>query len=313
MLRAQKSSGTSLSSESSRGYPHICFGGRASTSTFRNRVRMTIVEVTRRAGGIVPTRALRAAGFSDHAIRQALATRQIYRVRKGWVATRDVDPAVIRAVRAHGVLTCLSEAIRRGLWAINDGQIHIAARKHAGGIKSTGCVVHWAEPAIPRHPDVAADSLENCLLLVADCQPHERAVVIWESAMNKALVTAESMGRLPLSRRARAVLATATPWSDSGLESIAMTRLRFLDVRILQQIVIAGRPVDLLIGDRLVVQIDGGHHVGPQRDKDIAHDALLITMGYVVIRVSYDQVVNHWPEVQHRIMQAVAQGVHLAA
>ena len=294
------------------GYPHVCGSCSSPTRTMRDRDRMNIVEVLRRSGEIAPTRTLRAAGFTDHAIRQALATRQIYRVRKGWVATRDVDPAIVRAVRAHGVLTCLSEAARRGLWVIDDGLLHIAAKKHAGGIKSSGCVVHWAEPALPRHPDMAVDSLENSLLLIADCQPHENAMVVWESAFNKGLITAESMRRLPLSARARAVLSGVQPWSDSGLESIAVDRLRFLNLRILQQIVIAGRPVDLLIGERLVVQIDGGHHVGPQRDKDIAHDALLITMGYVVIRTSYDQIMYHWPELQHRIMQAVAQGLHVA-
>lgn len=104
----------------------------------------------------------------------------------------------------------------------------------------------------------------------------------------------------------------ASLWSDSGLESIAMDRLRWLKLRVVPQAWIADHWVDLLIGDRLVVQIDGAHHVDGQREKDIAHDARLALLGYTVIRVSYLQVMNDWPAVQHRIMLAVAQGLHVA-
>lgn len=92
-----------------------------------------------------------------------------------------------------------------------------------------------------------------------------------------------------------------------------MDRLRWLKLRIVQQTWIAGHWVDLLIGDRLVLQIDGAHHDDPkQRQKDIAYDARLRLLGYTVIRVSYQQVMNDWPSVQHLIMQAVAQRLHVA-
>jgi very-short-patch-repair endonuclease len=84
-------------------------------------------------------------------------------------------------------------------------------------------------------------------------------------------------------------------------------------LRILPQAWLLGRPVDFLIGERLVLQIDGGHHVGRQRTSDIEHDAKLMLAGFHVIRVGYDQVVNDWPSVQAMIMGAVARGLHLAA
>ncbi|APZ35696.1 hypothetical protein BOH66_02230 [Microbacterium aurum] len=73
-----------------------------------------------------------------------------------------------------------------------------------------------------------------------------------------------------------------------------------------------GHRVDLLIGARLVLQIDGGTHVGRQREEDVAHDAALMLRGYYVICVGYTQVIERWEEVQERIMRAVAQGLHLA-
>jgi very-short-patch-repair endonuclease len=74
---------------------------------------------------------------------------------------------------------------------------------------------------------------------------------------------------------------------------------------------IAGHRVDFLIGDRLVLQIDGSHHVGVQRTEDIEHDAQLMLLGYHVIRVGYAQIVDRWHVVQDLVVRAVAQGLHL--
>lgn len=117
---------------------------------------------------------------------------------------------------------------------------------------------------------------------------------------------------LPLVGAARELAAEVTPWSDSGLETIFAVRLRWMRLPIVPQAWIAGHRVDFLIGDRVVVQLDGGHHVGAQRASDIAHDAELALLGYTVIRVTYGQVMGRWHEVQDRIMRAVAQGLHLA-
>lgn len=73
-----------------------------------------------------------------------------------------------------------------------------------------------------------------------------------------------------------------------------------------------GHRVDFLIGERLVVQIDGGHHVDAQRSSDIAHDALLKLHGYHVIRISYPQLMQQWHEVHALIIAAIAQRLHLA-
>ncbi|WP_344096256.1 endonuclease domain-containing protein [Microbacterium deminutum] len=89
-------------------------------------------------------------------------------------------------------------------------------------------------------------------------------------------------------------------------------RLSWMKISIVPQAWIAGHRVDFLIGARLVLQIDGGHHVGAQRTSDITHDAQLMLLGYHVIRVGFDQMVNDWPSVQDLITRAVAQGLHRA-
>ncbi|MGN7976218.1 endonuclease domain-containing protein [Microbacterium sp. 22195] len=170
--------------------------------------------------------------------------------------------------------------------------------------------VHWAKPLIPRHPDSLEDPIENVLALVADCEPHERALATWESALNKGLVKREVLDRLPLKRVARDLLSEAIPFADSGLETYLRSRLGWLGLPLTFQIWIAGHRTDLLIGDRLILQIDGAAHTGAQRDEDIRHDAELRLMGYHVIRVGYRQVMDRWHVVQDLIMRAVAQGLH---
>ncbi|MEW1962670.1 DUF559 domain-containing protein [Microbacterium sp. NPDC077644] len=265
----------------------------------------------RERGGIARTNTLLLDGASPHALRKLKESGRIQTVRNGWVALPDADRMKITAVKRGVILSCVTLAERSGLWVPDGSRIHVAAAAHSGRVDPGGAVVHWARPVVPRNPDACEDSLVNALVLVAICRPFEEALVIWESALNKQLTDREAIARLPLPPAALAVLESARPFADSGLETMVIHRLRWLRLRLLPQVWILDRPVDVLIGDRLVLQIDGGHHVGRQRTSDIEHDARLKLRGYHVIRVGYDQVMNQWPQVQALIMDAVAQGLHL--
>ncbi|AKV88106.1 DNA/RNA helicase [Microbacterium sp. CGR1] len=172
-------------------------------------------------------------------------------------------------------------------------------------------VVHWSRPVVQRDPDSTVDGLVNTLAVVARCQPRETALVIWESALNKGLVDERVLSRFELPPAARELLESARPFSDSGLETIFVSRLRWLGLAMVQQAWLHGHRVDLLIGERLVIQIDGATHVGARRMTDIEHDAQLMLRGYHVLRFGYGQIMARWPEVQAIIMDAVAQGRHL--
>lgn len=184
--------------------------------------------------------------------------------------------------------------------------------REAPGGKPDSIRVHWAKPLIPRPPDVLTDPIENVLAIVAECEPFEQALATWESALNKGLAQREVLQSLPLRPIARRVLAQATPFADAGLETYLGVRLRWLRLPIRFQTWIGGHRVDALVGERLVLQTDGAHHVGAQRSEDIRHDAALKLMGFHVIRVSYTQMMDEWPMVQDLIMRAVAQGLHRA-
>ncbi|RXZ50655.1 DUF559 domain-containing protein [Agromyces fucosus] len=266
----------------------------------------------RRAGGVARATSLQAVGYSRHHLRTAVDQGIVIRVRRNWLALPDADRDLRAAATAGVVLSCITQARRLGLWVLAHPRLHVAAAPHAAVPEHHG-TVHWARPVLPRHPDSLVDPIENVLALVAACQPFEAALTVWESALRKGLVDLEGLSRLALRGRARDLLVAANPFADSGLESIVLPRLRWLGIRIVPQAWIEGHRVDFLLGDRLVLQIDGGHHIGEQRVADNAHDAALLLSGYRVIRVGYRQVVDDWPGVQHVIVRAVGQGLHLRA
>ncbi|WP_067115941.1 type IV toxin-antitoxin system AbiEi family antitoxin domain-containing protein [Microbacterium sp. H83] len=274
---------------------------------------MDAIEEVRRRGGIVRVSVLRAAGVSEHALRRAKSSGGLMTPRQGWVALPDADAARLGAIERGVVLTCVSAAQHHGLWMPEKMPLHVGAPAHAARIQvPSHVVVHWSVPIVPRDPDEAIDSLVNALVILARCQPFETALVIWESALNRRLIDAEFLRGLHLPPRARELLEAARPFSDSGLETIFVHRLRWLGLPMLPQAWILDRRVDLLIGERLVIQIDGATHTGAQRTRDIEHDAQLTLRGYHVLRFSYEQIMDRWPEVQSVIMSAIAQGKHRA-
>lgn len=264
-------------------------------------------------GGVARVAALVTAGWSRYCIRLALQRGLLVRVRRDWVALPGADAELVAAARAGVVLSCLTQARRLGLWVLSEDRPHVAADPHAAGHKAPRPLVHWATPLVPRHPDALVDPIENVLALVAHCQRHEVALAVWESALEQKRVAWDVLARLPLDGVCRRLLEAAQSFAGSGLETIFSVRLRWLRVRIVSQVWIDGHRVDFLIGRRLIVQIDGRQHIGEQRASDVAHDASLMLLGYHVIRVTYEQVLDDWPAVQDLISRAVGQGLHHAA
>jgi very-short-patch-repair endonuclease len=286
---------------------------------------VNVVDRVRAAGGIVRSSVLRREGWSDRALGSAVAAGSLVRPRNGWLAVPDADAELLAAAKAGVVLTCVSQARRLGLWVLTEDAPHVAAPAHSGAVRvevhqgghplagRRKAHVHWSIPVVPRHPGSLEDPIENVLALVAACRPYEEALAVWESALHQGLAQGEALARLRLSGRAREIRAHARPYSGSGLETFVVPRLRWLRVRIIAQPWIAGHRVDFLIGERLVLQIDGATHVGAQREEDIRHDAQLMLLGYHVIRVGYRQMTDDWPALQDVIARAVAQGLHRAA
>lgn len=115
--------------------------------------------------------------------------------------------------------------------------------------------------------------------------------------------------------QARDAIAFARRDADSGLESLLRWRLRRhgLSVRTQQAIVSVGR-VDFVIGERLIVEVDGApnHDGESHRHKDLVRDAHAAAWGYVTLRFDYALVVHDWETVELAILGLVDRGLHRA-
>lgn len=269
-------------------------------------------------GGVVLRDDVLAAGFGVALLRAFIVAGHAELLRRRWVALRNAPEELRIAARAGVRLTCTSLARRRGWW-MPEGVaplLHVQVSPRASRpIVPADCVLHWARPLVPSPRSLLA-SMEDALQHIAVCLPRDLALVLWESAARAERIAPDAMRMIAWSSAtARDLAAQMTGLSDSGLETLVVAPLRRWGLRVRQQIVLAGRPVDLLIGDRLVIQLDGWefHSSAAQRSKDIAHDAELRLRGYTVLRFSYAQVVHDWPAVEAVIRRALAARLHLAA
>jgi len=255
-------------------------------------------------------------GFAIALLRSFVRDRRATLIRRVWLALPQADGHLVTAARAGGRVSCITLARRRGWWmpeAVSGG-IHLHLPPTAGSARLGDAwpgVLHWAKPVMPWGAPALVGSVEDALAHIAICQPYDVALVLWESAANIEKLAGDYLRGLAwASRAARNLAAQVTGLSDSGLETLLVEPLRRAGLRVRQQIVLAGRPVDLVIGDRLVVQLDGYafHSSSAQRSSDIAHDAQLRLRGYTVLRFSYAQVVHDAANVLLTLRRAVAAG-----
>lgn len=264
--------------------------------------------------GVGHTTALRAAGFTTHGIRSILADRRAEWVRRSWLALPDAHPQVRFAAALGGRLTCLSAAALSGLWTPAHTETHVVVAPTSARVNPAGARVHWAPGPAPGSATAVREPPVNVLFHVAGCVPLADALAVWESAIRKGLADAAELARVAWrAPAARQLASVASELSDSGIETRFVALMRSIGVAVRQQVWMDGHPVDGLIGERLVVQLDGfAHHQAADRRRDLRADARLVLRGYTVLRFDYVQVLFHPEEVIAAVSMAIAQGLHRA-
>lgn len=212
----------------------------------------------------------------------------------------------------------MSAAGLHGLWVPDESlheeaQTHVAVPGTASRLSACGLHLHWGTGPAPVGRNANEDGILNVLFHVAQCLPRRDAMAVWESAIRKKVTDAALLRRVAWRRQeASELAAVASSLSDSGLETITLHGLAAAGVSMKQQVWIDGHPVDGLIGESLVLQIEGfTHHSSPaDRRRDIEADARLVARGYVVLRFDYHQILFQWSGVLDTVLMAVAQGLH---
>ncbi|MET0589922.1 MAG: DUF559 domain-containing protein, partial [Naasia sp.] len=210
------------------------------------------------------------------------------------------------------------------LWVPDgDPRLHVAVEPDACQLREPGSYrrrlsdpsveVHWTGRDETSSRVVVPPA--TALRQIAACQPPDVLHVVAESALNRGRVSSAQWeaieSTLPLLVRRR--LGPVTGLSGSGIESMFVARVRALGIEIRQQVKLPGVGyVDVVIGDRLIVELDGERfHRDAARDRH--RDAVSSALGYRVLRFLANQVVHDWPIVEAAVIAALLRGDHRTA
>jgi len=282
-----------------------------------------VIRFIRANGGALSYRELDAGGIPRSAVSAAVAAGVIERVRRGWFATTDAPRDVVRAARVGGAVTAASAARLDGIWLLGDPLLHVRVPSSTGRLRNPDasnepldrlqhrvCVHYRSAPAVLG----ARDALPIALAEMLACAEPTAAIVAMDSAVSLGALTIGDLAgvrALTLPSR-RHLVDRVQPGSASGIETIVRLFLRTRGIRHRIQVLIprVGH-VDLLIGDRLVIEVDGeGFHTGPEFEADRRRDFELVMRGYLVLRLSYRMVLSEWDAVSSGILELVRRGEH---
>ena len=270
--------------------------------------------------GVAHVSQLRQNGVQQKHLERAVRLGDLVRVRRGWYATPRAPIEIVRAVRLGGALTSESAAKQFGLWVPGGARLHVSLPANATGYslpkqRSAFCV-HWRRtPGAVRRP---IEEIAETLRQAVECLTEEMAVTLIDSALHERTddVTVHDLEECfaPLGERYRRALSKADARSASGIETLVRLRLRARGIRVRAQVSIPRVGcVDLVIGDRLVIETDGRqfHDTVEAFATDRERDLELFAAGYERLRLTYAHVMYRWHEVGPIILAKVRARNHL--
>ncbi|WP_344819356.1 type IV toxin-antitoxin system AbiEi family antitoxin domain-containing protein [Microbacterium soli] len=266
-----------------------------------------------RLGQVATTAALRAHGMTSREISAAVSAGELVRIRRGLYVSSDA-PALVRHAAEHGgVPGCADAARQLGLWVLQTPchcvWLGRAAKAHPG---CTACRLHWTDGTVVfGHPP----PVEIVLLQLAECGDEETFFAAYESALRLMLISPAAIAwlRRRMPTDSRWLMDIARSDADSGLESLVRLRMHLLGIPVRTQVRVRGvGEVDILIGDRLLIECDGreNHAREAERHKDLLRDAAAAARGYETLRFDYAMIVHDWPHVEAAILARLADGAH---
>ncbi|MBO9578986.1 MAG: DUF559 domain-containing protein [Microbacteriaceae bacterium] len=283
---------------------------------------MDPAHLLRQLGGIASRQQLLDGGATEFGIGRARHEGRIVRVRRAWYALPGSDPGTVAAVRVGGMATCVTLLASEGLWVPRIDGVHVSVAANASRLRSArsrivprsvdpdGVVLHWRRASgattAPR------DSVVGALAELCECADVEGFIGAADSAVRQRRA---SLDGLRAAGVPTALIGLIDPSSESGGESAVRLRLRRLRIPYRSQVSIVGvGRVDFLIGQRLVIEVDGYefHSDREAFESDRERDRRLAALGYIVIRVTYRQLQDAWHEVERSLLAIVRSGRHLA-
>ncbi len=291
-----------------------------------SRADAIAIRVLTEHDGIARIDEFMAAGLKRHQIAAIFRRGVMNRPRNAWFADPDVPWQGKHAVRVGGVLACVSASASWGLPVPPEAwrHLHVAVAATASHLRhnrdrtrevkageDAEVELHWVDLVDPAQG--WRTSLVDTLLQVVDCVPADWFVAALDAALHRPwegepILSEAEYGRFRglLPRRKQPLLSLVDPLAGSCLETLLRLGLvrRGIGPLTLQFSPDGRRFVDVLVGDRLIVEADGEEFHDPE--KDAIRDAAFRSLGYVVLRFSYEEIVFHLDEVLDKIEAALA-------
>jgi very-short-patch-repair endonuclease len=267
-------------------------------------------------GGVARTAELVAYGVSRRALCAAVASGSLLRLHRGLYGHPATDAPLLHAAQHGGRLACRSALRWHGLWTLPDARLHIAVPPDGHPTP------HRCDASVVHHWDAYASGewvvgIPAALEQLGRCGSDEDFLASLESALSgrRPRLTAGELHwlRSQVSRRLQPVLDFAGPAAESGLESLTRWRLHRLGIECRSQVQLptVGR-VDLVVGDRLILELDGREHHSTEVAFafDRRRDAAAAAQGFRTLRFTYGQVVHEWESVEAAVLAVVEAGLH---
>lgn len=249
-------------------------------------------------------------GFTRTQVARELDAGTLERIRDSWYARPAADPIFKLAARIGGQITGAFGLKLWGCWTLPDTQLHVVVNHHA-----RTNVPNTVRLSISRRASVTPllqPPIECAALAIND--PFEQALVALDSALHQNLVSVDELEQvLSSTAKGKALLRAVDGEAESGLESLVRYRLRARGVRVRTQVwPDPATRVDLLVGDKLVVECDGAKfHNGLQdRVRDYRRDQRLIALGYIPLHFAYREIVYEWKTVEPLLLTYVREDRH---
>lgn len=266
--------------------------------------------------GVYSTQQLKTHALGDVEIRALARRGRLISIRKGWWATPEAAPELVRAVRAGGSLTCVS-ALGAG-WAPPARGLHIRLPANSRRVTiSRGDVVPHALGRPAGTPRLALDPVPLALACTRQCLGRDEVVAVVDSILRSGEHPDELLQQLLAVDPDHAgfwtkAFSRTSLRSESGSESLLRLGLRSRNIPHRIQAQIGPHRVDILVGDRLVLECDSrAHHTGIERySADRERDQFLIRHGYQVLRFTYEQVLHRRDEVLGLVQELCRRGEH---
>ncbi|WP_223204807.1 endonuclease domain-containing protein [Gordonia jinghuaiqii] len=216
------------------------------------------------------------------------------------------------AVADNAVVSCATALRRHGLWIPEHPvEPHIRVTRYERRRSPDHCRRHGR----PTPARAAVDDVATALQYAARCFDEEGFVILCDSALHHGKLSLDDLRdefRLaPL--WIKNAVEKCNRLAASGTETAARLRLKSAGLRVEVQHQVPGVGwIDLLVGDRLAIELDSrAHHTGAEDyENDRIRSRKLIPLGYLPMRLTYAQVFGHWETTYADIADTVRKGYH---